>query len=287
MPLTARDGRVTFACRNGRDGRLGFACAVLYMACLVTCLFPGGTVSLAAQPGQLVLEKPPLDINWDDYATPDPLPRKVSPLGSAADGTPAVGSGGRAVKVQLRQDRLFGTVEFKSRLKNMPKWERVLRNYSGRSGIDQSFGSNRQREAKAWEALKEKNKGASALEKARAVNVFFNQWPYRTDQQIYGVSDYWATPDEFIKNSGDCEDYAITKMYALMQLGVDPANMRVVALRDNIRNLDHAVLALYTNDTVYILDNVTRLVLTHDNFMHYRPYFSVNGSFTWTHVPPK
>ena len=278
MPLTGFRYRL-----ETREVRFCLACAMLYMACLAACLFSGGTVSraLAAQPGQLVLEKPPLDINWDEYATPDPPPRKAS-----SSGTPGGAAGGNK-GAPLRPDRLFGTVEFKSRLKNMPKWERVLRDYSGRSGIDGSFGSNRQREAKAWEALKEKNKSASVLEKARAVNVFFNQWPYRTDQQVYGVSDYWATPDEFIKNSGDCEDYAITKMYALMQLGVDPANMRVVALHDNIRNLDHAVLALYTNETVYILDNVTRLVLTHDNFMHYRPYFSVNGVFKWTHVPPK
>lgn len=272
MPLPGQ-WEVRQGARRRRGGRLCLACAVFCMACLAACLFPGSR----ALAGQLVLEKPPLDINWDEYATPDPPPRRAS----------SSGSGSAAPKAQLRPDRLFGTVEFKSRLKNMPKWERVLRAYSGRAGIDGSFGGNRQREARAWEALKEKHKGASALEKARAVNVFFNQWPYRTDQQVYGVSDYWATPDEFIKNSGDCEDYAITKMYALMQLGVDPANMRVVALHDNIRNLDHAVLALYTNDTVYILDNVTRLVLTHDNFMHYRPYFSVNGVFKWTHVPPK
>ncbi|MDR1124976.1 MAG: transglutaminase-like cysteine peptidase [Deltaproteobacteria bacterium] len=269
--------------RRVRDLRLWLACAVLCAACAAAFLAPEGLASraLAAQPGQLVLEKPPLDIDWDQYSAPDPPPRRAS---SPPSGGPA---GGGSAKTQLRPDRLFGTVEFKSRLKSMPKWERVLRDYSGRAGLDASFGSNRQREAKAWEALKEKNKNASVLEKARAVNVFFNQWPYRTDQQVYGVSDYWATPDEFIKNSGDCEDYAITKMYALMQLGVDPANMRVVALHDNIRNLDHAVLALYTDDAVYILDNVTRLVLTHDNFMHYRPYFSVNGVFKWTHVPPK
>lgn len=281
MPLTGPQGGLL--ARDARSFRLILACAVFYMAGLALCPFLAGPApgALAAQSGQLVLEKPPLDIDWDAYATPEP-PRRAS---SGTAGTAGAAPG--KPKTPLRADRLFGTVEFKSRLKNMPKWERVLREYSGKSGIDAAFGPNRQREAKAWAALKEKHKGSSPLEKAKAVNVFFNQWPYRTDQQVYGVSDYWATPDEFIKNSGDCEDYAITKMYALMQLGVEASSLRVVALHDNIRNLDHAVLALYVNETVYILDNVTRLVLTHDNFMHYRPYFSINGVFKWTHVPPK
>jgi predicted transglutaminase-like cysteine proteinase len=107
------------------------------------------------------------------------------------------------------------------------------------------------------------------------------------DKDVYGVTDYWATPGEFIKNSGDCEDYAITKMYALRQLGVNPEHLRIVALKDNIRNLDHAVLAVYIGGTIYILDNVTKLVLTHDKFQHYRPYFSVNAVYKWTHIPPK
>jgi predicted transglutaminase-like cysteine proteinase len=186
-----------------------------------------------------------------------------------------------------RAGRLFGTVEFRSKLKGIPKWERVLRAYNNKPGIDGAFGPTRQREAQAWQKLKANMAKAGDLEKARAVNAFFNQWPYRLDSNVYGVSDYWATPDEFIKNSGDCEDYAITKLYALKQLGISPDNLRVVALRDNIRNLDHAVLAVYIGNTIYILDNVTKLVLTHDQFQHYFPYFSVNTVYKWAHIQPK
>jgi predicted transglutaminase-like cysteine proteinase len=76
-------------------------------------------------------------------------------------------------------------------------------------------------------------------------------------------------------------------MYALKQLGVNPERLRIVALKDSIRNLDHAVLAVYIEGTIYILDNVTKLVLTHDKFQHYRPYFSINAVYKWTHIPPK
>jgi predicted transglutaminase-like cysteine proteinase len=184
-------------------------------------------------------------------------------------------------------DRLFGTVEFRSKLRDQPKWERIVRAWANKSGIDDAFGPSRSREAQGWRQLKAKVAGAGDLEKAKAVNAFFNQWPYRLDKDVYGVADYWATPSEFIKNSGDCEDYAITKMYALRQLGVNPDHLRIVALKDNIRNLDHAVLAVYVGGTIYILDNVTKMVLAHDKFLHYRPYFSVNAVYKWTHIPPK
>ena len=51
---------------------------------------------------------------------------------------------------------------------------------------------------------------AAALPRAKrvkAVNDFFNRWPYKQDRELYGVSEYWATPKEFMSRSGDCEDW--------------------------------------------------------------------------------
>lgn len=124
------------------------------------------------------------------------------------------------------------------------------------------------------------------METLKTVNTFFNQWPYRLDIEAYGKSDYWASPNEFFKMSGDCEDYSIIKYFALQQLGFKTENMRIVVIKDAIRNINHAVLAVYINDTAYILDNMSNLVLPHSKYQHYVPQYSVNGANRWAHIRP-
>lgn len=185
--------------------------------------------------------------------------------------------------------RLFNTVEFRGVLKNMPKWQRVVAAEQKKRTFDRENLNTLMRGSlyNQWLQIVERTKNASTMDKAKAVTVFFNRWPYRTDLDIYKVADYWATPAEFLANSGDCEDYAITKFYALIKLGVDPESMRIVALRDTIRNLAHAILVVYMNDDAYILDNLTDLVLTHKRYQHYWPQYSVNEVYRWAHIRPK
>jgi len=57
-------------------------------------------------------------------------------------------------------------------------------------------------------------------------------------------------------------------------------------VRDVVRDLAHAVLAVYLDDEVYILDNLTRAVLPQDRISHYVPYYSINEETRWAHVPP-
>ena len=53
----------------------------------------------------------------------------------------------------------------------------------------------------AWLALLRGLEGAPAQEQILAVNRFVNQWPYRSDSDNYGRSDYWATPLEFFRRA--------------------------------------------------------------------------------------
>lgn len=184
--------------------------------------------------------------------------------------------------------RLFKTVEFRGALKNMPKWQRVVE-AEGKSPTFEKDLSKFMRGSvyKQWTQLVERTKGASVLDKAKAVTAFFNRWPYRTDQDVYKVADYWATPAEFMQKSGDCEDYAIAKFYALIKLGVPAESMRIVALKDTIRNLAHAILVVYTNNDAYVLDNLTDMVLSHARYQHYQPQYSVSAVYRWAHVRPK
>lgn len=47
--------------------------------------------------------------------------------------------------------------------------------------------------------------------KLDAVNWKVNNVAYVSDQENYGVKDYWAKPELFYKNGGDCEDYVFAK----------------------------------------------------------------------------
>jgi predicted transglutaminase-like cysteine proteinase len=179
-------------------------------------------------------------------------------------------------------------VEFRSLIKNLPKWERVMAEEEARptfAGDDLDIDNPQLQER--WQKLRTKLKDAPLLEKIRGVNNFFNQWPYKLDREAWGVEDYWATPREFLQKSGDCEDYAVTKFYALLNLGVPKENMRIAAVKDGIRGLGHAVLVVFMDDDAYLLDNLTNLVLSHKKLTHYTPLYSVNKDYMWRHVKPK
>ena len=59
--------------------------------------------------------------------------------------------------------------------------------------------------------------GISEQQKLTLVNNYFNNLTYSEDNFLWGQSDYWANPLEFIgARGGDCEDYSISKYYDIM-----------------------------------------------------------------------
>jgi predicted transglutaminase-like cysteine proteinase len=186
---------------------------------------------------------------------------------------------------------LFGTTEFQARsLAALPKWQRVLsRIEEERPTYDacaRSSAACPSRSVMAWQSMIESQKGRPPIDQLRAVNRFLNQWNYQTDDQTFGRRDYWATPLEFLQSSGDCEDYAIVKYVTLRRLGFAREQLRLVVVRDVERDLAHAVLAVYLDGQVYILDNLTSRVLPQEQVTQYVPYYSVNETTRWAHVPP-
>lgn len=184
---------------------------------------------------------------------------------------------------------LFGSHEFRSSLRALPQWLRVMESAQGQ--VEAMSRCNPDRDscsaaALSWQKIIHEAQAQSGLEKLKTVNAFFNRWPYRLDIDVYGVSEYWATPNEFLRLSGDCEDYSITKYYALRSLGVPADRMRIVMLLDTIRGIAHAVLAVRQGDETYVLDNLSDLVLPHRRYEHYKPQYSVNEQFRWAHVSP-
>ena len=79
---------------------------------------------------------------------------------------------------------------------------------------------------------------APPIEQLQAVNRSKTDWRYKADDQNYGRRDYWATPLEFLRYSGDCED-GVAKYVSLRQLGFTADQLRLVVVYDVVRDLAH------------------------------------------------
>ncbi len=124
---------------------------------------------------------------------------------------------------------------------------------------------------------------ASMVEKVVAVNKMMNKVPYITDSTNWGKSDYWATPVEFMRNGGDCEDYAIAKYTALRMLGIPEERLRVAIVQDTYKGIPHAVLIAYTDQGPMLLDNQTEDAIFTDTTRRYKPIYSINRDAWWLH----
>ncbi|MEC9291279.1 MAG: transglutaminase-like cysteine peptidase [Pseudomonadota bacterium] len=187
---------------------------------------------------------------------------------------------------------LFGTIEFRAKsLAALPKWTTVLKKLEEEEAdFSQCFEDSltcTSGEMRTWRGRIRSLQGEDTLTMLQEVNKFANQWPYIEDITNYGISDYWATPEEFMPNSGDCEDYAIFKYVTLKRLGVNPDDMRLAVVKDTVRNIAHAVLVVKYADTFYVMDSLFDVVLPDSQVMQYLPYYSVNETTRWAHIVPR
>lgn len=224
---------------------------------------PPARYLINGEPGRMPVENAAFTLVADASAS---VPRQA----------PAFGSGNGV--------KLFNTVEFGRPLNSLPGWLDLLkRNEASPIFIAGKYFNKKT----SWDDLRNQLQGLSSMEQLRLVNRFWNTFPYREDMPNYGKPDYWAAPAEFLRKSGDCEDYAIVKYYTLKELGFDPQKMRIVVLRDTVRNLAHAVLAVYMDGDAYILDNLSGAVMSHKRMGNYSPQYSVNEFGRWAHIKSK
>lgn len=114
---------------------------------------------------------------------------------------------------------------------------------------------------------------------------------FADDLQVWGQSDFWATPLEAIRRgAGDCEDFAIAKYVALLQLGLRPEQLRLIYVRaerpqqgGGIQQQAHMVLGYYPQPqaTPWILDNLIPEVLLATQRPDLQPVFSFNTQGLW------
>ncbi len=134
-----------------------------------------------------------------------------------------------------------------------------------------------------WPKLIESLRGLDRRAQIETVNRELNRIPYILDKDNWGVSDYWATAEEFLEHDGDCEDYAIAKYMALKAVGVPASDMRIVVLQDLNLGIAHAVLAVRHGTQWLILDNQIKEVMPDKAIVHYRPIYSINEQHWWLH----
>jgi predicted transglutaminase-like cysteine proteinase len=148
-----------------------------------------------------------------------------------------------------------------------PQWKRVMTASAARPA---AAGT-------PWQHLIVGLEGQHPLRQLDAVNRYFNRIPYAEDQDVYGVKDHWATPEEFMRrNVGDCEDYSIAKYTALRAMGWSADSLVVVAIRDHKYNVNHAVLAAQLEGQWYYLDNRAARLLKPSEMPFYQPIYALN-----------
>jgi len=146
--------------------------------------------------------------------------------------------------------------------------------------IEKEYGPFAVRRAIALVQMMNEVKDADEMEKMEKVNDFFNQTPYASDKETWGVSDYWATRYEFIgKDRADCEDYVIAKYFTLKDLGVPTSKLFMTYAKSLRFKTAHMVLTYYATprSVPLVLDNYNYKILPASQRDDLVPIYSFSG----------
>ena len=153
------------------------------------------------------------------------------------------------------------------------------------------YGERGRRAYADWRALLDGLAGAAVDDKLARVNDFFNRRITQgRDQDIWGKSDYWATPGETLgKSAGDSEDLVIAKYFTLLSLDIPPEALRLVYTRKRDssgksgKSPVHMVLAYYRDaqSEPLLLDSRVREIRPASAHPDLHPVFSFNSQDIW------
>jgi predicted transglutaminase-like cysteine proteinase len=186
---------------------------------------------------------------------------------------------------------IFGTATTAhADLTPFPQWTGSLQRYfarrsqvSGPCRATTFNGCHMQR----WKTMLQEVRGETRVRQLNLVNRYMNTHRYVVDPINWGVTEYWAIPNEFLKKFGDCEDYAIAKYLSLRALGWSADDMRIVVLQDMNLRVMHAILIVNFQGKNMLLDNQITLVIDSNKVHHYKPVYSLNEKGWWRHTPAR
>ncbi|MFV7772674.1 MULTISPECIES: transglutaminase-like cysteine peptidase [Shewanella] len=153
-----------------------------------------------------------------------------------------------------------------------------------KSTLEARYGGRAGMRVDAWFKVLDEAQGLSEQEKITKVNNFFNLFRFVDDIKLWGVSNYWASPMEFIGvNGGDCEDFSIAKYFTLLQLGIPDDKLRITMVKATSVNQYHMVLAYYETpgSIPLVLDNLDRQIKPATQRQDLIPVYSFNGRQLW------
>ena len=151
--------------------------------------------------------------------------------------------------------------------------------------IQHKYDTKNSKRIEQWHKLIHSAKYLTENEKLILVNNFFNQHiKFVDDFDLWGVKDYWATPQEvLIRGAGDCEDYSIAKYFTLLELGVPKNKLRITYVKSLKFNQAHMVVTYATSPQAVpkILDNLIPEIQTASKRKDLLPLYSFNDSGLW------
>lgn len=138
----------------------------------------------------------------------------------------------------------------------------------------------------AWARLLQPLRETTGAELIDGVHRLFKTIPYASDRSLWGKSDHWATPQELLAaGAGDCEDIAIASYFALRELGFPDNALRLVVVVDVMSGgRPHAILQVFHEGRVTILDSLRPGPGIAADAARYRPVYAVNEESFWVYV---
>jgi predicted transglutaminase-like cysteine proteinase len=127
-------------------------------------------------------------------------------------------------------------------------------------------------------ALIDEARGLEGRRQFAAVNRAINlSVAYASDLSQHGVNDLWSGPLTTLSlGRGDCEDYAIAKMFALRAAGVPASDLRLLIAHNHSDGDAHAVLAARHDGRWLILDNRRMMLVDDEHARDLQPLFSLD-----------
>ncbi|MGK6353994.1 transglutaminase-like cysteine peptidase [Sphingomonas sp. DT-207] len=147
-------------------------------------------------------------------------------------------------------------------LTDVPRWSDVLARVAAERSPESRRGCMMPAENlpescgySAWRAALAQLRDRPPGDQLAGVQHMVNQLPYVPDWKNWGMADRWETPGEMFARGGDCEGFALTKYFALRELGFDEAALRLAIVWDEADREQHAILFVEAGGTEWVLDN--------------------------------
>ena len=155
----------------------------------------------------------------------------------------------------------------------------------------QRYGEDAHRDILDLKQLVSQLKTAPDTEKLKKINDFFNnKITFADDIDVWGQTDYWATPLESIgRQAGDCEDFSIAKYMFLKAVNIPNDKLRLTYVRAEVNSQGrmsvraHMVLSYYATpqSEPLILDSLNTEIFPASQRKDLSPIFSFNDKGLW------